>query len=216
MIRVLIAEDHHLVREGLRALIAQSGGAQVIAEASTGYEAVHLAEELKPDVAILDLSMPRMGGAQAAERILSLKQPTEVIILSMHADTTMIYQLIRRGVKGYLLKSAVSEELLLAIRSVSQGKMYLSPTISDAVMSLLLSPPDASADNAADLLTPREREVLQLVSEGYTNVGIGEMLNISVKTVEKHRSNVMTKLEVNDLATLMRESIKLGLVLLDP
>ena len=215
MIRIIIAEDHNLVRQGIRALLEQSGEVQVIAEAATGLEAVELTETHKPDVVVMDLSMPRLDGAQAAERILEMNLATQIIILSMHADTTMVQQLLRRGVKGYLLKDAVSEELMLAVRSVSQGKMFLSPTISDNVMTMLLSPPDAAADSAADLLTPREREVLQLVAEGHTNSGIAEILSISAKTVEKHRANVMTKLEVNDLASLIREGIKQGLILLD-
>lgn len=215
MIRVIIAEDHNLVRQGVRALLEQSGEVQVVAEAATGLEAVELTEEHEPDVVVMDLSMPRLDGIQAAERILDLKLPTQIIILSMHADTTVVHQLLRRGVKGYLLKDVVTEELMLAVRSVSQGKMFLSPTISDTVMTMLLSPPDAEAECTADLITPREREVLQLVAEGHTNRSIGETLHISVKTVEKHRANVMAKLEVNDLATLIREAIKQGLILLD-
>ena len=214
MIRVIIAEDHNLVRQGIRALLEQSGTVQFIAEAATGDEAVKLTEKHKPDVVVMDLSMPRLDGAQAAERILEMKLPTQIIILSMHADTTMVQQLLRRGVKGYLLKDAVSAELMLAIQSVSEGKMFLSPTISDSVMTLLLSP-EAVAESAVDLLTPREREVLQLVAEGNTNNAIAETLHISVKTVEKHRANVMNKLGVNDLASLVREAIKQGLVLLD-
>lgn len=215
MIRVIIAEDHNLVRQGIRALLEQSGEVQVIAEAATGHEAVQLTELHKPDVVVMDLSMPRLDGAQAAENILSMNLSTQIVILSMHGDTTMVQQLLRRGVKGYLLKHAVTEELLLAVRSVSQGKMFLSPTISDSVMTLLLSPSEATAGSAADLLTSREREVLQLVAEGLTNNAIADTLNISVKTVEKHRANVMTKLEVNDLASLVREGIKQGLILLD-
>lgn len=215
MIRVIIAEDHNLVRQGIRALLEQSGDVQVVAEAATGQEAVDLTEQHKPDVVVMDLSMPRLDGAQAAERIVDMKLPTQVIILSMYADTTMVQQLLRRGVKGYLLKDAVTEELLLAIRSVSQGRMFISPTISDSVMTLLLSPPDATAAHMADLLTPREREVLQLVAEGHTNSAIADILSISVKTVEKHRANLMSKLEVNDLASLIREGIKRGLILLD-
>ncbi len=215
MIRVIIAEDHNLVRQGIRALLEQSGEVQVIAEAATGQEAVQLVEEHQPDVVVMDLSMPRLDGAQAAERILHMNLPTQIIILSVHADTTMVQQLLRRGVKGYLLKDAVTEELMLAVRSVSQGKMFLSPTISDTVMTMLLSPPDPTVESTADLLTPREREVLQLVAEGHTNNSIAETLSISVKTVEKHRANVMSKLEVNDLASLIREAIKQGLILLD-
>lgn len=215
MIRVIIAEDHNLVRQGIRVLLEQSGEVQVIAEAATGQEAVQLTETHKPDVVVMDLSMPRLDGAQAAERILDMKLPVQIIVLSMHADTTMVQQLLRRGVKGYLLKNAVTEELMLAVRSVSQGKMFLSPTISDSVMTMLLSPPDPTAESMADLLTPREREVLQLVAEGHTNSAIADTLNISIKTVEKHRAHVMSKLEVNDLASLIREGIKQGLILLD-
>lgn len=212
MIRVIIAEDHNLVRQGIRALLEQSGDMQVVAEAATGEEAIQLTEIHKPEVVVMDLSMPRLDGAQAAERILEMKLPTQIIILSMHGDTTMVQQLLRRGVKGYLLKDAVTEELLLAVRSVSQGKMFLSPTISDTVMTMLLSPSDASAERVADLLTAREREVLQLVAEGHTNSDMADILSISVKTVEKHRANVMSKLQVNDLASLIREAIKQGLI----
>jgi len=215
MIRVVIAEDHNLVRQGIRALLEQSGEVQVVAEAATGEEAVQLVEEHQPEVIVMDLSMPRLDGAQAAERIINMKLPTQIIILSVHDDTTMVQQLLRRGVKGYLLKDAVTEELMLAVQSVSQGKLYLSPTISDTVMTMLLSPSDNAAETSADLLTPREREVLQLVAEGHTNNAIAEVLSISVKTVEKHRANLMGKLEVNDLASLIRESIKQGLILLD-
>jgi two-component system response regulator NreC len=215
MIRVIIAEDHNLVREGIRMILEQSGEVQVLGEAATGQEAIELTEAHTPDVVVLDLSMPRLSGDQAAERILNMNPAPKVIILSMHSDTTMIQQLIRQGVKGYLLKNAVTDELLLAIRAASQGQMFLSPTISDSVLTMLMSPPDAEAISAADLLTPREREVLHLVSEGYTNSAIAETLSISIKTVEKHRSNLMSKLEVNDLASLIREGIKQGLILLD-
>lgn len=147
MIRVIIAEDHNLVRQGIRALLEKSGEVQVVAEAATGEEAVQLAEKEKPDVVVMDLAMPRLDGAQASERILSLSLPTQIIILSMHSDTTMVQQLLRRGVKGYLLKDAVTEELMLAVRSVSQGKIFLSPTISDSVMSMLISPPQQPGRN---------------------------------------------------------------------
>jgi DNA-binding NarL/FixJ family response regulator len=215
MIRVIIAEDHNLVRQGIRALLEQSGEVQVVAEASTGEQAVQLTADQQPDLVIMDLSMPRLDGVQASERILDLKLPTQIIILSMHGDTTLVQQLLRRGVKGYLLKDAVTEELMLAVRSVSQGKMFLSPSISDSVMTMLFSPADAQAERSADLLTPREREVLQLVSEGHTNSSVAETLGISVKTVEKHRANIMSKLKVNDLASLIREGVKQGLILLD-
>jgi DNA-binding NarL/FixJ family response regulator len=134
----------------------------------------------------------------------------------MHSDTALVQQLLRLGVKGYLLKRSISEELLLAVRSASKGEIYLSPTISDSVMSILMSPPTGETPaSPAGLLSPREREVLQLIAEGYTNNAIAKTLTISVKTVEKHRANLMTKLEVNDLPGLIRTAIKHGLIFLD-
>ncbi len=212
MIRVVIADDHHLVRQGLRALLENSHEVEVIGEASTGYEAVELAEKLQPDVVVMDLSMPRLDGVQAAARILDMKSPTEVVIVSMHADTAIIQNLVRRGVKGYLLKDALAAELMFAIRSASAGKLYLSPTISEAVMNMLMMP--AGQDVVVEL-TPREREVLQLVAEGHTNTSIANVLSISVKTVEKHRANLMNKLEADDLATLIRVAIKRRLIFMD-
>lgn len=216
MLRVLIADDHHLVRQGIRALLERENYIQVIGEAATGYEAVELAESLKPDVVVMDISMPRMDGAQATERILSLDTPTEVIILSMHSDTILAQQLLRQGIKGYLLKDSIAEELPLAIRSASQGRVYLSPAISDSVLTTLMMPqPETVPQSVVDLLTTREREVLQLIAEGYTNSAIAETLTISVKTVEKHRANLMTKLDVHDLPALIRVAIKHKLIFMD-
>lgn len=212
MIRVVVADDHHLVRQGLRALLENSREVDVVGEASTGYEAVELAEKLEPDVVVMDLSMPRLDGVQAATRILDLRSRTEVVIVSMHADTAIVQNLVRRGVKGYLLKDALAGELMFAIRSASAGKLYLSPTISEAVMNMLMMP---AGEDAAVALTPREREVLQLVAEGHTNTSIANLLSISVKTVEKHRANLMNKLEADDLATLIRVAIKRGLIFVD-
>jgi len=163
----------------------------------------------------MDLSMPLLDGVQATSRILDLGLSTQVVIVSMHADSAMILGLVRRGVKGYLLKSALADELLLAIRSAGMGKLYLSPTISESVTSMLVNPQQENIGDAADLLTPREREVLQLVAEGHTNASIATLLTISVKTVEKHRANIMTKLEANDLATLIRIAIRKGYIFLD-
>ena len=212
MIRVIIADDHHLVRQGLRALLEISREVEVIGEAATGYEAVELVEKLQPDVVVMDLSMPRLDGVQAATRILELKSRTEVVIVSMHADTAIVQNLVRRGVKGYLLKDALSGELMFAIRSAAAGKLYLSPTISEAVMNMLMTP---SGEDVVVDLTPREREVLQLVAEGHTNTSIANVLSISVKTVEKHRANLMNKLEADDLATLIRVAINRRLIFVD-
>jgi DNA-binding NarL/FixJ family response regulator len=216
MIRVLIADDHHLVRQGIRALLEKADHIQVVGEAATGQEALELAESLKPDVVVMDISMPRMDGAQAAERVLSLNMSTEIVILSMYSDTILAQQLLRQGVKGYLLKDSIAEELPLAIRSASQGRVYLSPAISDSVLTTLMMPqPETIPQNLGDLLTSREREVLQLIAEGYTNNAIAETLTISVKTVEKHRANLMSKLDVHDLPALIRVAIKNGLIFVD-
>ncbi len=216
MIRVVIADDHHLVRKGIRALLESEGDIDVVGEASTGQEAIELAASTKPHVVVMDISMPRMDGAQAAEQILGMGLTVEVVILSMHSDSLIAQQLLKQGVRGYLLKNSIADELPLAIRSASRGQVYLSPAISDAILQTLMMPNDGQLpESPADLLTPREREVLQLIAEGHTNNAIAEILTISVKTVEKHRASLMAKLGVHDLPTLMRTSIKHGLIFLD-
>lgn len=213
MIRVIIADDHHLVREGICKLIEGVDDIEVIGEAATGREAVELVEALQPEVVVMDIVMPRLDGGQATEQILSLGLPTQVVILSMHSDPVLAQQLLRQGAKGYLLKDSLAEELPLAIRAAFQGKTYLSPAISGSVLTELMDPRLKDApDSPAELLTPRERQVLQLVAEGYTNKAIAEELTISVKTVEKHRANVMSKLNVSDLPALIRKAMKHGLI----
>ena len=216
MIRVVIADDHHLVRKGIRALLEACDDIQVVGEAATGREAIDLAESLAPNVVVMDISMPRMDGSQASEHILSLGKPIEVVILSMLSDTILAQQLLREGVRGYLLKNSIAEELPMAIRAASRGQIYLSPAISDSVLNTLMNPNSEKVpESPSELLTPREREVLQLIAEGHTNNAIAEILTISVKTVEKHRASLMAKLDVHDLPSLMRTSIKHGLVFLD-
>jgi len=214
MIRVIIADDHHLVRQGIKALLESCDDIEVVGEAATGHEAVELARKLDPHVVVMDIAMPRMDGSQASEQILDLGKPIEVVILSMHSDAILAQQLLRQGVKGYLLKNSIGEELPMAVRSASRGQLYLSPAISDSVVNKLMSPGE-TAESPSELLTPREREVLQLIAEGHTNSAIAELLTISVKTVEKHRASLMSKLDVHDLPSLMRVSIKHGLVFLE-
>lgn len=213
MIRVIVADDHNLVREGICKLIDGVDDIEVVGEASTGREAVELVEELEPEVVIMDIGMPRLDGGQATQQILSRDLPTQVVILSMHSDPVLAQQLLRQGAKGYLLKDSLAEELPMAIRAAFQGKMYLSPAISGSVLTNLMDPQAGDTpEDPAEALTPREREVLQLVAEGYTNKAIGEELTISVKTVEKHRANVMSKLDAGDLPTLIRKAMKHGLI----
>lgn len=210
-IQVIVADDHHLNRRGVCVLLSAYNDIQVVGEASTGIEAVELATKLKPDVVILDLTMPLMDGSQAARIILSGDIPTKIIILTMHTDTVTAQKLLRAGVKGYLLKTSLAEELPLAIRAVSQGQVYLSPAITDSILDTFLN----SEENRivpAELLTPEEQEVLQLIAEGHPNSAVAEILTISVNTVEKHRASLMSKLNAHDLPSLMRSSIKLGLL----
>jgi DNA-binding NarL/FixJ family response regulator len=216
MIDVIIADDHHLVRKGIRALLESVPDIRVVGEAATGQEAVELAEKYRPHVAVMDISMPRLDGAQATERILSLNLQTQIVILSMHSDSILAQQLLRQGVKGYLLKHSIADELPLAIRAASQGQVYLSPAISESVLTTLMMPGGRDMpEEAGELLSAREREVLQLIAEGYTNNAIAEALTISVKTVEKHRANLMAKLDVHDLPGLIRTAIKHGLIFVE-
>jgi DNA-binding NarL/FixJ family response regulator len=214
VIRVVIADDHHLVRQGIRALLDKADDIEVVGEAEDGQQALHLVEKLAPDVLLIDVAMPRLDGMQAIERVRLAHATTQTIILSMYSDEAMVRQALRSKVSGYVLKSSVVEELLLAVRAANRGELYLSPAVTQYVLGDL--EPDGTQDDLPfDRLTPREREVLQLVSEGNTNAAIANTLQISVKTVEKHRSSLMAKLDVHDVAGLVRVAIKHGLIFLD-
>jgi DNA-binding NarL/FixJ family response regulator len=216
VIRVIVADDHHLVRQGIRALLEKADGIEVVGEAADGQEAVELVERLTPNVLVMDMVMPRLSGNQAIGRVRALGVATQVVILSMYSDETLVREALRNGAKGYLLKRSVTEELLLAIRAASRGEIYLSPAISRPIVAGLLTlQADTDASSPFERLTSREREVLQLISEGHTNKAIAQILTVSVKTVEKHRANLMSKLNVHDLAGLMRVAIKHGLVFPD-
>ncbi len=216
MIRVVVAEDHHLVRQGIRALVEKAHDIEVIGEAADGQEALELVDQLAPDVLVIDIAMPRLDGLQAIGRMHAHGVATQTVVLSMYSDETLVRQALRKGARGYLLKRSVAEELLLAIRAANRGDIYLSPAISRAIVTdLLRLEDDAKVLSPFERLTPREREVLQLIAEGHTNTAIAQMLKISVKTVEKHRRNLMSKLDVRNLAGLIRTAIKHGLVLPD-
>lgn len=212
MIRVLIAEDHSMVRAGLRALLERASDINVIGEASHGQEAVELVAQLKPDVLVLDIMMPRLNGIQAAEQIRTLKLPVNILFVSMYSDAGLVRQALQSGARGYVLKTSAGDELLRAIRAVARNETFLSADISLLIMENGYRPKVSQSSNPLDALSPREKEILQLIAEGHTSGGIGKLLSISEKTVEKHRANIMEKLGVRNLAGLVRLAIKYGLI----
>jgi DNA-binding NarL/FixJ family response regulator len=212
MIRVLIAEDHLMVRSGIRILLEQAGDIHILDEASNGQEAVEMTRNLKPDVLIMDIMMPRMNGIQAAENIRELRLPTYILLLSMYSDEGLVYRALQCGVKGYVLKSSVSDELIRAVHTVASGQTYLSSPISEMVESVI-TPFTAGRDgDPISNLSPREKQILQLIAEEHTSGEIAKMLVISEKTVEKHRARLMEKLNVRNLAGLVRVAVKYRLV----
>jgi two-component system, NarL family, response regulator NreC len=212
MIRVLIAEDHLLVRAGIRALLEKSGDMYILGEASNGQEAIYLTRELKPDVLIMDIMMPRLNGIEAAEQIQELKLPTHILILSMYSDAGFVHKALQCGVKGYVLKSSVSDELLQAVRTVADGSRFLSSPISELIGEGTVHPYAANEEDPFTTLSPREKEVMKLIAEGYTTTEIGKLLFISDKTVEKHREKLLKKMNVRNLAGLVRLAVKYHLV----
>lgn len=213
MITVVIAEDHLMVRAGLRALLEKSSDISVLAEASNGQEACELVAEFKPQVLIMDIMMPRMNGIQAADRIHAAKIPVNVVLISMYADEELVHQALKSGIKGYVLKTSVSDELLLAVRAAAQGDTYFSNTISAILVENIHTAP-TGVENLDPFysLSPREKEILQLIAEEHTSSEIAKILYISEKTVEKHRTNLMDKLKVRNVAGLVRLAVKFGLV----
>ena len=209
--RILIADDHLLVRAGIRALIESIEGATVVAEANDGREAVDLAATLRPDIAILDVTMPGLNGLEAATRLREASPATRVIILSMHANEAYVRTALKSGAAGYLLKSATAGELQVALQTVARGEIYLSPAVSKQVVKGFV---DGTAHDASplDALTTRQREILQLIAEGRSTKEVAFTLSISAKTVETHRAQIMERLEIHDLAGLVRFAIRSGLI----
>jgi DNA-binding NarL/FixJ family response regulator len=210
-IRVLLADDHTLMRGGLRLLIEQHADLSVVGEAEDGRQAVALAASLKPDVA--DIGMPNLNGIEAAKQITEGDSGTAVVVLSMHRDETYILRALKAGVRGYLLKDSAQSDLVRAIRSVAERKSFFSPAVSKVLLDDYLQKlKRTGAEDSYDLLTPREREILQLVAEGKSNKEVAAILNLSVYTVETHRSNIMEKLKLKSLPELILYAVRKGII----
>jgi len=214
-IRVLLADDHKIFRDGLRTLIDKEMGMEVVAEAENGRKAVKLAEKLAPNVIVMDVTMPDMNGIEATRKIMAELSHIKVIGLSMHSDRRFVLGMLEAGASGYLLKDCAFGELATAIRQVTTGHTYLSPGIADVVVKGYLSKALASSLTAHTVLSPREREILQLIAEGLSAKEIAAHINLSIKTVETHRRNIMGKLNLQSIAELTKYAIREGLVALD-
>lgn len=211
--KIVLAEDHTILRAGLRALLSSQQNLEVIGEAADGREAVRIVDKLGPDLLLIDLSMPKLNGMEAIKEIKSQHPRIKIIVLTVHKSDEYILASLEAGADGYMLKDASQNELLLAIEYVMKGKMFLSPSISDKVVDAYMKNKRENRKiSVLDTLTAREREILKLIAEGYKNKDIADHLCISLKTVEKHRSNLMQKLDLRNTAALTGYAIEKGLV----
>jgi two-component system response regulator NreC len=208
MIRVLLADDHAMVRKGFRLILEAQPDMEIAGEAGNGRDAVELAEKLHPDVVVMDVAMPELNGIEATRRLAASSPHTRVLALSMHKDSVYVREILRAGARGYLLKDSIDTDLISAVRAVAKGDGYISPGVSDAV----LSDYRRHVTDPLDLLTSREREVLQMIAESKTNKEIAVSLNLSVYTVEAHRGKIMEKLNLHSTGELVRFAVRHGLV----
>ena len=207
-IRILLADDHAVVRQGFKMILAAQPDMEIVGEAGNGREAVELAEKLRPEVVVMDVSMPELNGIEATRRLAASTPHTRVVALSMHKDSVYVREILRAGARGYLLKDSISSDLLAAVRAIARGEGYLSPGVSDAVLNDYRK----HVTDPIDLLTSREREVLQMIAEGKTNKEIATVLNLSVYTVDAHRGRIMEKLNMHSATDLVRFAVRAGLV----
>jgi DNA-binding NarL/FixJ family response regulator len=208
-VRVLIADDHGIVRSGLRLLLESHADMEVVAEASDGVEAVEMAVRERPDLCVLDVQMPRMTGLQATREIKAQAPDTAVLMLSMHADERYLFEALKAGASGYVLKAEADQDLVEAVRAVERGEAFLT---NAAERSLIREWMQDGSSGPREPLTPREQEVVKLIAEAHTNVQIAEILHLAEKTVESHRANVLRKLGMRDRVELVRYAIRRGLV----
>src|SRR4051794_25832235 len=212
-IRILLADDHTIVRKGLRMLLESNEGFRVIAEAADGREAVALAEQHQPDIVVMDVAMPVLNGIEAARQICNSGTPSAIVFLSMHADEGYVLKALKSGAKGYLLKDSAEHDLINAVRTVSEGKAFFSPAISKMLVEdYVRQMREQKVADSYDLLTTREREVLQLLAEGRSNKEVAAVMNLSLHTVETHRGNLMQKLNLHSGAEMILYAIRKGVI----
>jgi DNA-binding NarL/FixJ family response regulator len=208
-LRLVVVDDHGVVRRGVRALLESHPGWQVVAEGGNGREAVELVRELRPDVIVLDLSMPDMNGLEATRRIVEESPQTEVLVLTMHHSEQLAREVLQAGARGYLLKSDADQNLIAAVDSLSQHKPFLTSTVTEFVLDGYMQLTDKSeADEGAAMVTPREREIIQLIAEGHSSKQTATVLSVSVKTVDAHRAKIMRKLRLRSVSDLVRYAIR--------
>ncbi|HUI82558.1 MAG TPA: response regulator transcription factor [Bryobacteraceae bacterium] len=207
-IRIILADDHAVVRQGFKMILGAQPDMEIVGEAGNGREAVELVEKLKPDVVVMDVAMPELNGIEATRRVAASVPHTRVIALSMHKDSVYVREVLRAGARGYLLKDSDAGDLVSAVRAVAKGDGYLSPSVSNAVLDDYRK----HVTDPIDLLTSREREVLQMLAEGKTNKEIATVLNLSVYTVDAHRGRIMEKLNLHSINELVRFAVRHGLV----
>ncbi len=212
MIRVLLADDHALVRAGIRAILEEMPEVEVVAEVSDGHEALRSIEELKPDLALLDISMPSLNGLEVVDRVGRDHGSTRCIILSMHVDDEYIRRALAAGASGYLLKSSDRSELETAVRAAARGETWLTPEVAKRIAAAYARGEGPQAEGPAERLTPRQREVLQLIAEGLSTKEIAQRLDLSAKTIESHRTELMQRLDIHGVAGLVRYAIRVGIV----
>jgi two-component system response regulator NreC len=212
-ISVLLVDDHTIVRKGLRSLLDAEADIQVIGEAEDGREAVEQVGRLRPQVVVMDITMPGLNGLEATRQITERLPQVQVVVLTMHTAEEYIFQILRAGASGYVVKRAAPSELISAVRAAYRGESFLGPAVSKTVIEEYLRQAEALAgENSYETLTPREREVLQLLAEGHSNRRIAELLCLSVKTVQSHRANLMRKLDIHSIAELTQYAIRKGVI----
>jgi two-component system response regulator NreC len=212
-IRVVLADDHRMMREGIRALLERQKDIEVVGEAADGREAVRLATQLSPDMVVMDVSMPLLNGIEATRQIRRDCPGVSVLILTVHESEEYVAQLLAAGADGYIIKRAAGDELISAIRAVNQGEAFLYPSVARVVIEdYVRRLKDGEGLGVQDVLTGREREVLQLIAEGYTNREIADLLHVSIKTVQNHRSKIMNKLDLHDRGELIKYAIQQGII----